>query len=60
MYRPTNIFLRKEYLAQQSSQVFRRIAVSKFQGNRYVLNNVIGCGYLTAICYGNIPVFHLQ
>ena len=43
-----------------SSQVFWRIAVSKFQGNRYVLNNVIGCGYLTAICYGNIPVFHIQ
>ena len=35
-------------------QVFRRIAVPKFQGNRFVLNNMTGCGYLNAICHQDI------
>ena len=41
-----------------SCQLFRRIAVPKSRGNRFVLNNMIGCDYLTAICYRNISAFH--
>ena len=37
----------------------RRIAVPKFQRNRSVLSNVTECGYLTAICYSNILIFHI-
>ena len=36
-------------------QVFWGITGSKFQGNRSVLSNEIGCGCLIAICYRNIP-----
>ena len=43
---------------QVSCQLFRRMAVPKSQGNRFVLNNMIGCDYLTAICYRNISAFH--
>ena len=56
--RPTNIFLRKEYLAQQSGVLGR--AIPKFEGNKSVINNVIGHGYSTAICYRNIPAFHIS
>ena len=43
----------------RSRQVFRGIAVPKFQRNRSALSNIIVCGYLTATCYRNIPAFHI-
>ena len=42
-----------------SNQVFPGIDFPKFQGNRSVLRNVIVCGYLTAMRYWNIPIFHI-
>ena len=54
MYRPTNTFPRKECLAQKSGAAF-----PTYQRNKFAIRNVTGCGYLTAICYRNIPALHI-
>ena len=48
------MLFRKEYLVHQPGDP--RIAFPKLSGNMPLLSNVIGCGYLTAICYQNIQL----